>query len=120
LPRAAFEAIYLFLLVATWNFRAWYLVWPVALAALLPWGWPAWRMVAWTAGALAGYGLFIWGWEWWGAEFYTVQNAGVLLMTGPTVLVTAAEVVSRLRPTPARVPAAASPVRPDLPSPANR
>ncbi len=92
LPRAVFEALYLFLLVATWNFRGWYLVWPVAVAALLPWGWPSWRIIAWTAGALAGYGLFIWGWEWWGADFLTVQKAGVALMTGPTVLLSLVEI----------------------------
>jgi alpha-1,6-mannosyltransferase len=97
LPRAAFEAIYLFLLVATWNFRGWYLVWPVAVAALLPWGWPSWRIISWTAGALAGYGLFIWGWEWWGTDFLTVQKAGVALMTGPTVLLSLTELVIEAR-----------------------
>jgi len=96
LPRWCFEALFVFLLVATWNFRGWYLVWPVALAALLPWGWPAARMIAWTAGALAGYALFIWGWEWWGADFYTVQNAAVPLMTGGALALTLAEAVVRL------------------------
>ncbi len=91
LPRAAFEAIFAFLLVATWNFRAWYLIWPVALAALLPWGWPAWRAIAWTAGGLAGYALFIWGWDWWGADFFAVQNVAVPLMTGPALLLTLIE-----------------------------
>ncbi len=88
LPRAAFETLFVFLLVATWNFRVWYLIWPVALAALIPWGWPAWRTIAWTAGGLAGYALFIWGWEWWGADFYAVQNVAVPLMTGPALLLT--------------------------------
>lgn len=97
LPRAMFEVIFLFLLVATWNFRAWYLVWPVALAALLPLGWPAWRMVAWSIGGLTSYGLFIWGWEWWKTDFYTIQNPGVLLMTGSAVLVTIVEIVRELR-----------------------
>ena len=93
LPRAAFETLFVFLLVATWNFRVWYLIWPVALAALLPWGWPAWRTIAWTMGGLAGYALFIWGWEWWGAEFRTVQNVAVPLMTGAALLLTLAEAV---------------------------
>ncbi len=96
LPRAAFETIFVFLLVATWNFRSWYLVWPVALAALLPWGWPAWRMVAWSAGGLAIYGLFIWVWDWWDTGFYTVQNVGVPLIFGATLLLTAAEVIANL------------------------
>jgi hypothetical protein len=38
LPRAAFEVIFLFLLVATANFRVWYLIWLVALAAIVPAG----------------------------------------------------------------------------------
>ena len=97
LPRWCFEALFVFLLVATWNFRGWYLIWPVALAGLLPWGWPAARMVAWSAGGLAGYALFIWGWEWWGADFYTVQNAAVPLMTGSALLLTLAEAVSLVR-----------------------
>lgn len=94
--RAAFEVLFVFLLVATWNFRGWYLIWLVGLAALLPWGWPAWRTVAWTAGALAGYALFIWGWEWWDVDFYTIQNVAVPLMTGGAVLLTLAEGVVRL------------------------
>lgn len=98
LPRWCFEAMFVFLLVATWNFRGWYLVWPVALAALLPVGWPAARMVAWTAGALAGYALFIWGWEWWWnpEDFLEVQNVAVPLMTGTALLLTVAEIVSVL------------------------
>ena len=91
LPRAAFEALFLFLLVATWNFRAWYLIWPVALAALLPWGWPARRAVAWSAGGLAGYALFIWIWHWWPADFGTIEAIAVPLMTGPALLLTLAE-----------------------------
>ena len=115
LPRAAFESLFVFLLGATWNFRAWYLIWPVALAALLPWGWPAWRMIAWTAGGLAGYALFIWGWEWWGAEFYAVQNVGVPLMTGPALVLTLVELIrsASRRPAPRLdAPASAAAGRP--------
>lgn len=97
LPRAAFEVMFLFLLVATPNFRVWYLIWLVALAAIVPAGWPAWRAIAWTAGGLAGYGLFIWGWEWWKAPFADVQLAGVAMMTGPVVVLTLAEAVIHLR-----------------------
>lgn len=90
-PRGAFEALFAFLLLGTWNFRVWYLIWPLALAAVLPWGWPAGRAIAWSAGGLAGYALFIWGWHWWEADFYAVQNVAVPLMTGPAVLLTLAE-----------------------------
>jgi hypothetical protein len=94
--RAAFEVLFVFLLVATWNFRGWYLIWLVGLAALLPWGWPAWRAIAWTAGALAGYALFIWGWEWWDVDFYAIQNVAVPLMTGAAALLTLVEGVASL------------------------
>jgi len=91
LPRAAFEALFLFLLVAAWNWRPWYLIWLAALAALLPWGWPAWRTIAWGAGGLAGYALFIWGWHWWPVEFQTIQRVAVPLMTGPALALTLVE-----------------------------
>jgi hypothetical protein len=97
LPRATFEVLFVFLLVATWNFRGWYLIWPVALAAVLPWGWPAWRMIAWTAGAMSVYALFIWGWEWWGTDFYTLQNVGVPMIFGAAVLLTVVELLGRAR-----------------------
>jgi hypothetical protein len=95
-PRAAFETMFLLLLVATWNFRPWYLIWLVALAACLPLGWPAARAIAWSAGGLAGYALFIWGWEWTKWPWPTVQLVGVLLMTGPAVALTLAEGVELL------------------------
>jgi len=90
-PRAAFETMFLLLLAATWNFRPWYLIWLVALAACLPVGWPTARAIVWSAGGLAGYALFIWGWEWTKWPWPTVQLVGVLLMTGPVVLVTLGE-----------------------------
>ena len=113
LPRSAFEALFLFLLVATWNFRGWYLIWLVAVAATLPWGWPAWRTIAWTAGALAGYGHFIWIREWWKTDFATLQTVGVLLMTGPAALLAAAEAATtwRVRPAATERPPAASDLR---------
>ena len=95
LPRACFEAVYVFLLVAVWNVRPWYLVWPVGLAALLPWGWPAWRMIAWTAGGLAGYALFIWIEAWWQPGYDTMQIVGVPLMLGATLALTCAEIIRR-------------------------
>lgn len=94
LPRASFEVLYLFLLAASWNFNAWYLIWPVGLAALLPWSWPSWRMIAWTAAALGSYGFFIWVAAWWRLAFAPSQTIGVALMVAPTALLTLAELVS--------------------------
>ncbi|MEJ7653598.1 MAG: hypothetical protein WKH64_09815, partial [Chloroflexia bacterium] len=65
LVRACFEVFFVFLVAVTWYFQGWYLTWPLALAALLPWGWPAWRMIAWTTGALYVYAVFIWVRAWW-------------------------------------------------------
>jgi hypothetical protein len=96
LTRAIFEIMYVFLLVATWYFNSWYLIWPVAVAALLPWGWPAWRIIAWSAGGLAYYGLITWVEAWWRPGFYPLQAAGVLVIFGATVLLTLAEIVSKL------------------------
>ncbi|MGH2531966.1 MAG: glycosyltransferase 87 family protein [Thermomicrobiales bacterium] len=88
LPHGVFEVFFVFLLVATWNFRGWYLIWPVAVAALLPSIWPAARSIAWTAGAMSVYALFIWIWHWWEADFVTIQNVAVPMITGPAVLLT--------------------------------
>ena len=87
-PAAVYETMFALLLVATWNFRPWYVIWLVGLAAALPPGWPAWRALAWSAGGLAGYGVFIWIWEWWPVAFPEIQRVGVLVMTGPALVLT--------------------------------
>jgi hypothetical protein len=86
LPAAAFELVFLFLLVAAWNFRPWYLIWPVALVALLPFGRPVWRTLTWTAGAVLAYAHYIWVWHWWGADYNSARNVGVVIAFGPVVL----------------------------------
>jgi hypothetical protein len=96
-PRALYETMFIFLLIATWNFRVWYLIWLVALAAALPLGWPAWRAIAWTAGGLAGYALFIWVWHWWRVDFAIIQPVGVAILTGPAVVLTVAELARSVR-----------------------
>ena len=104
LPRVAFEVTFLLLLVATWNFRAWYVVWLVGLAAVLPARWPAIRAGAWSAGGLAGYALFIWLWKWNGWAWPTAETLGVLVMVGPAVAATAAELAARRRTGPDDAP----------------
>jgi hypothetical protein len=91
LTRAVFEILFVFLLVATWNFRGWYLVWPLAVAALLPSVWPAARASAFTFGAMSVYALFIWIWHWRQTDFVTIQNVAVPMIVGPALLVTALE-----------------------------
>ena len=93
LPRASFEILFLFLFAATWNFRSWYLIWLVGVVALLPPGWSTARTIAWTAGAMAVYPLFIWIWGWWGAPFLTVENTSIAIMFGPPLLLSLAQLV---------------------------
>jgi hypothetical protein len=87
----SFEALCVFLLAATSYFNNWYLIWAVALAALLPWGWPAWRIIAWTGGAMAGRGFFIFVEAWWKPGREVIESTGVSLMfTPPLLLIVAA------------------------------
>ncbi len=96
LPRAAFDAMCVVLFVPTWV-RPWYGIWVVALAALLPWGWTAWRVVAWSAGGLALYALMIWIWHWWPTDIQTIHNLATVVMFGPFLAVLLAEVITRTR-----------------------
>lgn len=94
--RALFEAMFTLLLVATWNFRPWYIIWLVALAALLPIGWPLFRTVAWGAGALLAYAHYIWVrevWPWDRTVFFLV---GIAIAFMPVLAVTLAEAVAPL------------------------
>jgi hypothetical protein len=91
LPRATYEVTFVYLLIAAWGFRNWYLIWIIGLAALLAPGWPAARAMAWTFGAVAVYGVYIWIWHWWGADFLTIQKISVPLTFGPAAILTAAE-----------------------------
>lgn len=87
LPDAMFAVVFVFLLLATLNFRSWYLIWLVALAGLATSRWAAARVMAWTAGAMAAYPVLIWIWGWEGYTFQRVEQIVVLLMFGPPVVV---------------------------------
>jgi len=92
--RALFEAMFALLLVATWNFRPWYIIWLVALAALLPIGWPLFRTVTWAAGALLAYAHYIWVrevWPWDRTVFFLIAIAIAFV---PVLAVTLTEAVS--------------------------
>lgn len=88
LPRIAFEVIFAFLLIATFYFRAWYLVWPVALVAFLPLGWPFVRLTIWCVAALGTYGVYIWIWDWWGVEWVEIRAVGVVVTFLPPLALT--------------------------------
>ncbi len=88
--------IFVFLLLATTNFRGWYLIWLVALAAMAASNWAVARSVAWSAGAMAAYPLLIWIWGWRGYTFTRVELIVVALMFLPPLTVSAAQVATWL------------------------
>ena len=96
MPRVAFDAMCVVLIVATWV-RPWYGIWAVALAALLPWGWPARRVIGWSMGGLALYALMIWIWHWWPTDIQTIHNIATFVMYSPFLLVILAEAVHLYR-----------------------
>ena len=96
LPRASFVLLFVLLLVATWSFRGWYLIWPTALVALLPLGWPFWRMLVWTVSGLLVYAHYIWFAHWWELEYDAYRDVGVLILFGPVAAVGLAEVAHAL------------------------
>jgi heme/copper-type cytochrome/quinol oxidase subunit 2 len=65
LPRATFEVMFAFMLVASTNQRAWYVIWLVPLAAILipetPWR----RTLLWSVTAMIGHACTIWLWYVW-------------------------------------------------------
>lgn len=87
LPHVAVVVVTVLLLVATWQFRGWYLIWLVGLTALVPPGWATMRAWAWTAGAMAVYAPFIWLWGGYKLPFAPVHNVGVAIIFGPVILV---------------------------------
>lgn len=64
LARIGYEQLFWFLLLATSNLRPWYVIWLVALAAVLPLGMPMVRAGAWAVGALASYYYTSWIQNW--------------------------------------------------------
>lgn len=89
--RAGYEVLFAYLMVAAWTFRGWYVIWLLALAALLPLGFAAARAAVWSAGAMAAYVLYIWIWNWWGLDYFAVERIAVPLMFGPPLLLSAIE-----------------------------
>ncbi len=96
LPRAAFDFMCVVLLVASWV-RPWYGIWIMALAGLLPPGWPARRAIAWSVGGLSLYALMIWIWHWWPTDIETIHNFATVVMFGPFLIAILAEAISATR-----------------------
>jgi alpha-1,6-mannosyltransferase len=96
LASAALTLMVVFLIVARPNFAAWYLIWPVGLAALVPWGWSGWYTIMWSATGLASYALSYWIAAWQHLRFERAQLFSVLLCFGIPILLGAGRLVQSL------------------------
>jgi hypothetical protein len=79
------EAFLILLMAGTPALRPWYAIWIVALAGLLPLGWPSARATAYGLGAYLTYCFSIWGWHWEGGPTIVVFRGIVWSMAGPAV-----------------------------------
>jgi hypothetical protein len=98
--RASFEVMFMFMLLASTNQRAWYVIWLVPLAAVLipetPWR----RALVWSVTSLLGYACTIWLWSvWdfdaWGYFWYLMIVSGVVFL--PVLAITAWEMIPVVR-----------------------
>jgi hypothetical protein len=99
-PRAAFEAMFIFMLVASTNQRGWYVIWLVPLAALLipetPWR----RTLLWSVTSMGGHACTIWLWfvwdfEAWGYYRYIMIIVGVVFL--PVIALSLWELAAPIR-----------------------
>lgn len=100
LPRVVFEVTFVFLLVASTNHRAWYVIWLVPLAAMLipetPWR----RTIVWciTSLLVRAFTIWSWGaWDWprWG--WYGFGLVVVAMVFGPLLVTIAFDLWTALR-----------------------
>ena len=98
--RGSFEVMFLFMLVASTNQRAWYVIWLVPLAAIVipenPWR----RTLVWSVSSMAGHAgtiwlWYVWDWDNWDRYWYTLIVVGVIFL--PVLAVTAWDATAPLR-----------------------
>lgn len=97
LPRIAYEQLFWFLLLATSNVRPWYVVWLVALTAVLPLGWPLLRTIAWSTGALFAYIYSAWGQNWHDPTYLDRTAITLAITLIPVLAMTVLETVHLAR-----------------------
>jgi hypothetical protein len=100
LALACFEVTFLFMLVASTNQRAWYVIWLVPLAATLLPGKQWRRATLWSVTAMLGHACTIWLWyvwdfDAWGYYWYVIVIVGVVFL--PVIALTVWEVAARAR-----------------------
>lgn len=97
LARIGYEQLFWFLLLATANLRPWYVIWLVAMAAVLPLGMPMIRAGAWAIGAMASYYYTSWIQNWTDPTWLERQSITLAIMLLPVLAVTAWGAVRSLR-----------------------
>ncbi len=85
LPRAVFEVMFIFMIVASTNQRAWYVIWLVPLAAILIPAMPWRRALLWSVTSMIGHGCTIWLWyvwdfDAWGSYPYVLIIVGLVYL----------------------------------------
>jgi hypothetical protein len=96
LPRAMFEVMFAFMLIASTNQRHWYVLWIVPLGAALIPGTPWRRTLLWSVTALFGHGCSIWLWYVYDIEqrgYYGYAMLIVGIVYGPVLLLALWELV---------------------------
>lgn len=89
LPRATFEVMFGFMLVASTNQRHWYVLWIIPLAAVLIPGSPWRRTLLWSVTAMLGHGCTIWLWYAYNISlrgYYGYAMIIVAIVFGPVIL----------------------------------
>jgi hypothetical protein len=86
LPRVAFEVMTVFLLFGTMNFRAWYVIWIVALAAFTVSRGVWIRTIVWSVTAVLSYGHYIWIRQYWPFDRFWFEVTGVVIAIGPVLV----------------------------------
>lgn len=112
LARIGYEQLFWFLLLATSNLRPWYVIWLVALAAVLPLGMPMVRAGAWAIGAMASYYYTSWIQNWGDPTWLERVSTTVAIMLVPVLAVTIWGGIRALRRDrlPAEVPTSTNPI----------
>jgi hypothetical protein len=88
------EAMFILLMAGTPALRPWYAIWMVALAGLLPIGWPTVRAIAYGLGAYLTYCFSIWVWNWSGGPWIIMMRCIVWSMVGPALFFAAVEAIA--------------------------
>lgn len=114
LPAVTFDVVTVFLLLGTMHFRAWYVIWIIALAAFTVTREARTRAIVWSVTALLGYGHYIWIRRIWpsdSVEWFWFEVTGVAITLGPVTILAVRNLWTMLRvraiekPGPMRVPA---------------